>query len=204
MFKRNSMNSDTHIGISYLEDLPFEFIEEYTNTISATNLKIESESRENGIYMSIEWALPTIVIAYLTKPYFEAFLQEAGKDHYQVLKKGTLRLFSHLFGDNPEKRDKKRSQVFSVIVQLCDGRPLKFIFPEGITIQQYENSLELMYELLTKHYRDHPNDRITTMVEKLSTHSHSLYVEYIAEESSWILLDPLLEAEKARIRNKKT
>jgi hypothetical protein len=48
------MNSDFHIGISYQEDLPSELIEEYTNSTSASKLKIRTESREIGVYASIE------------------------------------------------------------------------------------------------------------------------------------------------------
>lgn len=189
------MNSDFHIGISYQEDLPSELIEEYTSSISASELKIRTESREIGVYASIDWALPTLVIVYLSKPYFEAFLQEAGKDHYQLLKKGTLNLFIHLYGSNPEKRDKKRSRLFSAVVQLKDGRSLKFVFPEGVSIEQYEKSLEVMHELLLKHYVDHPNDQITKMASQLSMPSRSLYIEYKSEKENWVLIDSLVEAQ---------
>ncbi|MCK0714804.1 hypothetical protein ACFO0U_02570 [Chromohalobacter sarecensis] len=192
------MNSDFHIGISYQEDLPSELIEEYISSISEPELKIRADSREIGFYASIEWALPTIVIVYLSKPYFEAFLQEAGKDHYQLLKKGTLKLFNRLYGSKPEKRDKKRSQLFSAMVQLKDDRSLKFVFPEGVGIEQYEKSLELMHELLLKHYVDYPNDQITEMASQLSAPSRSLYIEYKAEKEGWVLIDPLVEAQKAR------
>lgn len=192
------MNSDFHIGISFQEDFPNELIEEYTSSISAPELKIRAESREIGVYASIEWALPTLVIVYLSKPYFEAFLQEAGKDHYQLLKKGTLELFNHLYGSKPEKRDKKRSRIFSAMVQLQDGRSLKFVFPEGVSIEQYKKSLEVMHDLLLKHYVDHPNDQITEMASQLSTPTRSLYIEYKAEKENWVLIDPLVEAQKAR------
>ena len=192
------MNSDFHIGISYQEDFPGEHIEEYTQIISLPELKIRSESRDVGVYAAIEWALPTIVVAYLSKPYFEAFLKEAGKDHYQLLKKGTLKLFKHLYGSEPEKREKKRSQLFSVMVQLHDGRSLKFVFPEGVSIEQYENSLTVMYELLSKHYIDYPNDQVTELTRQLSTPSQSLYIEYKVEENQWVLIDPLVEAKKSR------
>jgi len=191
------MNTDFHIGISYQEDVPSEFIEELAGTVSAPNLLIRTESREIGVYAAIEWALPTLVIAYLSKPYFETFLQEAGKDHYQLLKKCLLRLFANLFGSKPEQRKEKRSQLFSVMAQLQDGRSLKFVFPEGISLEHYDKSLELMHSLLSQHYAKHPIDSITKMTERLSSPSNSLYMEYKAEESAWAIIDPLIEAQKA-------
>lgn len=192
------MSINFHIGISYQENIPDDFIEELTNSISIPELQVKVESREIGTYATIEWALPSLIIAYLSKPYFESFLKEAGKDHYQLLKKGLLFLFTRIFGKNPEKRDEKRSQLFSIMAQLDDGRSLKFVFPEGVSLEDYEKSLELMYSLLSQHYENCPSDQITEMTTRLSTLSHSLYMEYKAAEESWVIIDPLVEAKKAR------
>lgn len=192
------MSTDFHIGISYQDDVPAEFINEFTQSVSAPNFEVLSEPRERGVYASIEWAIPTLVIAYLTKPYFEAFLQEAGKDHYQVLKKSTLRLFGHLFSNNPELRNQKRSLLFSAMAKTQDGRSLKFVFPEGIAMDQYERALDLLHILLSQHYESFPNDPISEMANKLTTPSHSLYIEFVPDEANWVLIDPFIEAHNAR------
>jgi len=193
------MSDDWHIGISYQEDIPAEFIDEFVEAVSAPGLDIKRESREIGVYANLEWAIPTLVIAYLAKPYFEGFLSEAGKDHYQLLKKGTLALFVRLFGEKPEKRPPRKTPLFSSVAKLEDGRSIKFIFPEGTSLNEYEESLDHLYELLSEHYAHYPTDRLTSMVSALSSPSHSLYIEYLPSESTWALIDPLKEAQKAQI-----
>jgi len=193
------MSNDWHIGISYQEDIPVEFIEEFIEAVSFPGLDIKHEPRERGVYANLEWAIPTLVIAYLAKPYFEGFLNEAGKDHYQLLKQGTLALFVRLFGEKPEKRPPRRTPLFSLVAKLEDGRSIKFIFPEGALLNEYEESLDCLYELLSEHYSHYPMDRLTSMVAELSSPSRSLYVEYVPRESTWVLIDPLKEAQKARI-----
>lgn len=190
------MSQEIHIGISYQQDVPQDFIDEFSETVSDPSLQLKIESRPRGFYASIEWALPTLVIAYLAKPYFEGFLQEAGKDHYQALKKGILQLTHRLYGKHPERRERKRSLLFSTIVSLQDGRSLKFIFPEGVAIEKFETAVDSMHSLLSEHFASHPGDRITEIAEKLSNPSRSLYFEFDPEQETWVLLDPLLEAQK--------
>jgi hypothetical protein len=189
------MDIDFHIGFSYQEDLPKEIMDELIDNITIEGLTIQSESREVGVYMAMEWALPSIIVAYLSKPYFEAFLKEAGKDHYQLLKKGFINLFKRLF---TKTNKAKRSSLFSVIGQLEDGRSVKFIFPEGLPEDEYEVLLNMLFELLANHYSAFPNDDITNIIDELQTPSRSVYLEYSSSVHSWVLLDPMKEARKAR------
>jgi len=43
-------------------------------------------TEEQSPYAAIEWAIPTVIITYLTKPFFEAFLSEGGKELYKLVK----------------------------------------------------------------------------------------------------------------------
>ena len=192
------MNTDLHIVLSYQEDIPEEIMSELINTVSVDGLGLKSEPREIGVFTAMEWAIPSLIIAYLSKPYFEAFLKEAGKDHYQLLKKGFIQLFKRIFGEKPENRRVVRSGVFSIMAQMHDGRSVKFVFPEGITFEEYEKSLDLLHELLSMHYEMYPNDQMSNLVSALKKPSHSVYMEYSNNEGSWVLIDPLLEAQKAR------
>jgi hypothetical protein len=97
IFKTSRMNTDFHIGFSYQEDIPKQFMSDLIDTISVDGLFLKSESHKPNIFATMEWAIPTMIIAYIAKPYFESFLKEAGKDHYQLLKKGFIQLFKNIF-----------------------------------------------------------------------------------------------------------
>ena len=73
---------------------------------------------------------------------------------------------------------------------------MKFIFPEGVSLEKYEVAVDSMYSLLSEHFQVYPSDSITEIAEKLSTPSRSLYFEFDPEQEIWALLDPLLEAQK--------
>ncbi len=57
--------------------------------MSAPGLDLVVESRpSNGPLAGLEWLIPTGVILFLAQGYFNGFLNEMGKDHYEVLKAG--------------------------------------------------------------------------------------------------------------------
>lgn len=189
------MNTEFHMGLVYQEDVPAEIINEFASSITEKDFKLDVQSREIGVYAAMEWAIPTLIAAYLTKPYFESFLQEAGRDHYQLLKTGILKLFSRLFKQSgADGRD--RSPQFSLVVQLNDGSSLKFIFSERLSPAGYEIAISKVYLLVSEHYQDAPRDRITAMVAQLSHPSRSLYIEFQEDSADWIMIDPVLEARK--------
>jgi len=192
------MNDSFHIAIDYQKGVPDVILSDFEKSISSEGLLFKSKCREPEIFMSMEWAVPSIIVAYLSKPYFESFLKEAGKDHYQLVKKGFICLFGHIFGEKPETREVCRSQLFSIVTKLHDDRTAKFVFPEGVNTREYEKSLDSLYELVSSHYNSYPNDELSHLIEALSTPSNIVYIEYCPEEKNWILLDPFVEAHKLR------
>lgn len=76
------------IGISSDENISESIFTNFINTISKEELTFKIEPRETGrIYASIEQLIPTAIILYIGKSYFDSFLKEMGKEHYHLLKK---------------------------------------------------------------------------------------------------------------------
>lgn len=109
------MTQEFDVGVSYQEDVPNEIISDFVHTLESGGLEVDTIRRRVGVYMALEWALPTAVIAYLAKPYFDAFLSEAGKDHYGVTKRGLLKLIGKLL---PEPSEEATKRVASPSTQL--------------------------------------------------------------------------------------
>lgn len=95
---RLRMSSDSAvIGISYAESIPRELIDPFLNAVSDDRIEIIEEPRHDAIlFASVEWFIPTAVFLYLSKGYFEGFLQAAGEDHYELLKKTIPQWFTRL------------------------------------------------------------------------------------------------------------
>jgi hypothetical protein len=49
----------------------------------------------------VEWFIPTAIVFFVAKSYFDGFLKEAGKDHYQLLKSKLSKTAAKTMGNPP-------------------------------------------------------------------------------------------------------
>ena len=88
-FKKLNMKENLpDILFVYPDGIPDEFINNEISEFYFENLDIKIQKKGNEPFSSFEWIYPTAFIVCIFKPYFEGFMSEAGKDHYQILKKG--------------------------------------------------------------------------------------------------------------------
>jgi len=88
--------TDFHIGISYLAGTPDDAVSEFVTTVERPGLELRVQHQEPTPRASMEWLAATAVVVYLAKPYFDGFLSEMGKDHYNALKRGLVALGKRL------------------------------------------------------------------------------------------------------------
>ncbi|MEC4048853.1 hypothetical protein OX284_005400 [Flavobacterium sp. SUN046] len=81
------MKDNLHLIFTYPESYSEEIIDNDIAELETPNIKIHIERHENEVNAAKEWIVPTLLAGIVLKPYFETFFQEAGKDHYQLLKK---------------------------------------------------------------------------------------------------------------------
>ena len=126
---------------------------------------VDIMTRKYGVYdepqACMEWFLPSLITAYITKPYFEAMIQELGKEHFQLLKKK----LSDIGSDTIKKRrieptfvskagkisgDNPFSHSFSIKVESKDDFTFQFLIPKYSEDCNYQ-------DLITK-FMDFVND----------------------------------------------
>ena len=56
------------------------------NLLEATGLIIEKREHDISPHACLEWAIHSLIFAFIAKSYFDGFLGEMGSDHYQKLK----------------------------------------------------------------------------------------------------------------------
>ena len=147
-----------HLVVLYVDNIPLEYFSDFTDSVRAEGLDLAVESRPSGIpYAGIEWLMPTAIVAYLAKPYFESFLKEMGKDHYGLVKQGLQKLYTRVAGSKaPEvslistagkaDRDQPYSLFFSVVVEGPQGNLFKLLIPKPIEQQDYEAAVTAFLE----------------------------------------------------------
>src|SRR5260370_35756836 len=93
--------SPNHLLLSYDETIPEVVLRPFSETVSAPGLTVVVEPRPSmRPQAGIQWLLPTAVVIYISKAYFDGDLKEAGKEHYHVLKNAIHSLWRSFFGEN--------------------------------------------------------------------------------------------------------
>jgi hypothetical protein len=118
-----------------------------------------------GPQAGIHWLLPTAVVIYISKSYFDGYLKEAGKEQYYVLKNAIGSLWSTFFSENRVVRtrlvasrgkmpaDQKYSITVSVMAEADAGIRFKLLFEDessaeklNLAIAGFLTFLEAYYE----------------------------------------------------------
>jgi len=150
---------DIDLGVSYLEGWDdLSPIEDFASTVSEPRLRFHTEERERTVYAGLEWLLPTAVFVFIARSYFDSFLKEMGKDHYQFLKRGIKALGSRLLGPSGPKSSivatqgkvsdgGKYSIVYSVLAQTRDLRTVKLLLRNGAMAQELSEAVDAFLDL---------------------------------------------------------
>ncbi len=155
----------TQIALCYFSEfVSDDIVDEFVAIVSTSGLSLTVEREEEvPIQAGLEWLAPTALIVFLAKPYFESFLSEMGKDHYNLLKKALKAVANRLLGRSRPKirliqsKGKAKSSgeyslAFSIYVEISEKLNLKLLFPtelqeEGVheIIKAYSNFIEALY-----------------------------------------------------------
>lgn len=151
----------SHILISYEEDIPEEIPKSIIEEVQHQDLNLVAEAREkSGPFAGMEWLLPTAIVIFITRSYFDAFLKEMGKDHYNLLKKGILSVWGKLFSDSREinlvsvgtsgkiKKGNPYSLAFSIWSDFNNEYKVKFLFEDNLERDEFENNITLIMKFL--------------------------------------------------------
>lgn len=94
----------THIIVVHIDELSPEPAEQFVEGIAHDGLEVQRIARPApGPYAGMQWLLPTAVVLFFGKSYFDGFLKEAGKDHYNLLKNATVKLTKEYIGPAAKK-----------------------------------------------------------------------------------------------------
>lgn len=182
------------LALIYEETIPEEIIKAFTDEVTKSGQPLYSESRPKDTYAGIEWFLPTALILWISKSYFDGFLKEAGKDHYQVLKQATSRLWSNFFGDNPKaayrlvasspkKLQHSHSISFSILGEIDNGQRVKLVLRQDVAEKEFEDAVSAFFEFLETYHVS------KTLPEEASARWNMLIAEYDPTSKALVFLN---------------
>jgi hypothetical protein len=141
------------ITVVHVSRIPAESFSEFRRIVDAKGLDLQvNEREESGPFAAVEWLVPTALIVYIAKPYFESFLKEMGKDHYGLLKAGLKSLYAKFVGPRAPQvtvvstagkssKHQPYSLLFSLLAEGNDGYKFKLLIQQPATEQEYEASI---------------------------------------------------------------
>ncbi|MEQ8797984.1 MAG: hypothetical protein RJQ08_07240 [Salinisphaeraceae bacterium] len=192
-----------HIGIQYLRKLPHKPIQEFAGEISHPNLEyLEDAQSEFGPYAGLEWLLPTAVVLYIGRPYFKAFLTEAGKDHYQILRTAVVKLSQKYIGKSVAKLHSisaggkgggatgTYSLIYSIIIELNQGLRFKLLIEEDLSPEQVELATAALLDCAKAF---HNESELPVPIEGLKfvkPFSGTILINYNFESDHFVIIDP--------------
>lgn len=174
------MTENTHLIISYPENIPQEIVDIEISELNPNNIfSVKIVRQKNELYAAFEWIVPTFLATYILKPYFESFLSEAGKDHYKYLKEFSRKMLTR--GKKTEAKliaatqstqklssNYTQSLAVSIGAEMVTRRKVKLLFDNNLELIDWENALEEFISYMLDHYENFPNDRFSNEVKKLS------------------------------------
>lgn len=138
------------IGLMFEENLSDEIFKEFENSVKTDGLNLLVESKEpSGPMMCSEWYVIPVVLAFIGKSYFDGFLKEMGKDHYQFFKE-SLSSLSNKVMDTPRieptlmgtkgklNTNTPFSLAFSIHAETDDGFTFKLLIPKSLIHCSYD------------------------------------------------------------------
>lgn len=190
---RNTENQ--HIVLTYPTVYPSEQIESDLSEFEIEGLKIKPNIQDTGMYAAMEWIIPTALVAYIFKPYYEAFLQEAGKDHYNLVKAAIKKYIEKgkkldvkiiTANQSTEKLDKNYSQshAVSICFQSKNNRTIKLMFDSNLELTEWNSAIDQTFELLKDNYENYPNDKLTELTKDLEQRESFLLYVIINKKSN--------------------
>jgi hypothetical protein len=190
------------ILVSYAENIPQEVLDAFRNAV-AERLDLRLESRPPaGPQAGLEWLLPTAVVIFLAKAYFDAFLKEAGKDHYHLLKSGMLSLWHSLI--SPDRKvnlrivstggkitDSRYSLALSVMAEAADGYRFKLLIDNSVGEEEFNAVISIFLDFLAAYYSNRLDAKLTNELREKRVVGRTILIAYDKDREALCVVTPI-------------
>jgi hypothetical protein len=194
-------DSGTHLAIVQIDTVPEEFLRDFTTIVRTGGLSLLVQSRPSLPYAGIEWFMPTALFVYIAKSYFESFLKEMGKDHYEVLKNGLRGLHKRVAGPDALEvtfvssadkvpREQPYSLFFSVVVEGPEGNRFKLLIPRPITEAEFGTAILAFLEFAEQLHSRKLEKGTATAIMDISKIGGTVLMAFDTSEKRLKLIDP--------------
>ena len=186
-----------NIHIEFPEHYPDEIIETDIKPFIESGIKVNVKKKETEVFASFEWTIPTAIVAYVLKPYFESFLKEAGKQHFQILSNSLKKLAERgkqlkvkllASSSSPEKLNKSydQSMAISVMIQTANGKFIKLLFDDDLDKVDWDSAIDQILNYVIEHYENESESKLNEQTLNLEKDRRMMIYSKINKETKKI------------------
>jgi hypothetical protein len=192
-------NEKPNIAIIFSDEMPIEFLDEFRLDVAAKNLRLELVPVPlPKAYAAIEWLMPTVIFAFVAKSYFDGFLGEAGKDHYQILRRALIKLAKRLapvritlVGSSGKlSKEQKYSLTYSIVGELNSRTQIKLLLKSDLNDGEIEEAISAFLALLGELYSNQLEPAVQNSLKTAKIPGGTLLVAYNPDTKELEVIDP--------------
>jgi hypothetical protein len=191
------------ILILYEETIPRVAFQSLADAVSAPGLALEVVPLPpRGPQAGLSWLTLTVVSVFIGRSYFDGFLKEAGKEHYQLLKKGIGSLWSLFFGEDRTIRvtvvgtrgkvpkHQEYSVTFSVMAEAGSGLRFKLLLPDDCSAEEFNLATANFLEFFSRYYAGRLDSSTQLRLTSYRVIGGTIPMAYDRANACFVFLDP--------------
>jgi len=187
-----------------VDAIPTSALQPFVDAVAAQGLTVETAVHPTpGPMAGVHWLLPTAAVLYFAKSYFDGFLKEAGKDHYELLKKGVGLLWTQFFGDDRSFRmtlvgssgkiraDDNYSVALSLMADAGPGLTFKLLIPDDCGVEEFTGLISMFLAFLSDYYAGSVDASTQRRLTNAPLRGRVIPMAYDRRSGQFIFLDPV-------------
>lgn len=176
--------------------------DELKSAVQGAGLRFGSQSYEPGPQAGVEWLLPTALVAFFFKSYFDGIFKEIGKDHYSAVKAALKPLWQRFLGPAAPKvvvvgtQGKVRevqpySLLYSIVAEAGPRLRFKLMFPSNLSQEEYEEAVAAFFSFLKDFHSQSLAESMISRLQSARVLSGTILLVYDKSEAGLRVVDPL-------------
>jgi hypothetical protein len=188
----------SQIGLSHLEAISGAIFDEFVQDVASENVELEIRAH-GGVFAGIDWLMPTAIMLFISRAYFDAIFSEMGKDHYKILKRAIKALLRRAMAlrivqkGTPGKLSDRPlySRGFSIMVAIADRLTLKFLIQPDLVEADAEKALTAFLDLVQSISDRSIDSETLERMEAGRVVGRTLLLAYDFEAERIVTVDPM-------------
>ncbi len=167
------------LSMSVHENIGIEEFDDFKSEINDLEVALEvTEYNDQGHFMSLDWLVPTGIILFMAKPYFETILKKMAEDHYELVKKAFKDLlykkaihpenYEFELVSNGKTKDSYFTLHFSIETKITDDEgelSVRLMFPKNCDEEYFSQAINRFSEFISSYtMKDNESELATKLM----------------------------------------